>query len=434
MSLPYQNGAYNVIWQAPPSPHGLPPPVQPAQVLPRQQSARSRTLATTNDSVVISGQRLCAFPSWAHVAQILALVALLAAVGSVALGASGGRLRSEEGDLHGGSSSDQDFKSEARLAGPLGGRKSLSVNASRPAGQDAALGSDLSLWCFVLMLPWGYEPVLLAAQLEKGTGIFGCDEYAVFSNDSRPLHADAASLETAAAAAIGAGGVPPRDRAERRLTTLPIGGSLSVGLGGKWGTAMNTDIFVRVWAAVILLGRFQHHDWTVKADPDTVFLPSRLRQLAALEPPGAGYLNNCEFGLHGPIEVLSREGVAAYAKDPSACEGIRHDAMDLSHPHDDEDHAFGEDQFLRLCLEKVGVRRVEEFDLLLAEKACGQKPVVCQAGKISYHPFKGIQEWFNCWGLASASSDSWATAIAAAPSPVLAPPGPAPTPSPGVVV
>merc|ERR1712050_792410 len=70
----------------------------------------------------------------------------------------------------------------------------------------------------------------------------------------------------------------------KKVLTLPIPGNLSVKYGGKWNTALNTDIFIGVWNAVSLLGRYQYHDWTVKVDPDAVFFPERLRELLLRKP------------------------------------------------------------------------------------------------------------------------------------------------------
>merc|ERR1719433_578374 len=109
---------------------------------------------------------------------------------------------------------------------------------------------------------------------------------------------------------------------EDPLVTRPIGGDLYVEFGGKWHTAMNTDIFIRVWDAVIDLGIWKHHAWTVKADPDSVFFPARLRQMLVDEPAGLIYLNNCKYGLHGPIEVLSQQALSAYANRGRACNDI----------------------------------------------------------------------------------------------------------------
>merc|ERR1712060_577071 len=79
------------------------------------------------------------------------------------------------------------------------------------------------------------------------------------------------------------------------------------------------------------------------------------RRLAAREPPedcgcdcgdlacnvssSSMYLNNCKFGLHGPIEVISREAVATYIANLHSCNDIM-------------EQPFGEDKYLRRCLER----------------------------------------------------------------------------------
>merc|ERR1711933_701965 len=95
------------------------------------------------------------------------------------------------------------------------------------------------------------------------------------------------------------------------------------------------------------------------------------------------YLNNCKFGLHGPIEVISREAVATYIANLESCEDIRK-------------QPFGEDKYLRRCLNKLGVRRVDKFNLL-NELACGQQPVDCTSASVAFHPFKKMSEYFECW-------------------------------------
>jgi len=296
-----------------------------------------------------------------------------------------------------------------------------------------------SLWCFALMMPFGYELPLMREQLRRGAGLFGCDEFVVFSNRTLMLNSP------------GPG--------QKRILSLPIHSNLRADYGGRWGTALNTDIFVEVWNSVSLLGRYQFHDWTVKTDPDSVFFPERLRELLgrwpmnsipapgkhsmqaacgrcglkgrrhetctsrvqllqaqgstcrdalkqAAEPPprdcgcscgdlacnvtaSAMYLNNCRFGLHGPIEVLSREAVATYISGADRCEAI-------------QEKPFGEDEYLRRCLDKLGVRRVDEFSLL-NEQACGVLPVICTSAHVAFHPFKSTGGYFGCWAAAEAS-------------------------------
>lgn len=95
------------------------------------------------------------------------------------------------------------------------------------------------------------------------------------------------------------------------------------------------------------------------------------------------YLNNCKFGLHGPIEVISREAVATYIANLHSCEDIM-------------EQPFGEDKYLRRCLERLGVRKVDQFSLL-NEIACGQHPVDCMTASVAFHPFKDMVQYFDCW-------------------------------------
>merc|ERR1739836_331063 len=76
----------------------------------------------------------------------------------------------------------------------------------------------------------------------------------------------------------------------------------------------NTPIFIAVWAAVVQEGRFDFHDWTVKVDPDTVFFPDRLRSILQTHPT-AGFVANCKYGLHGPMEVFAKSAMEIFAYD-----------------------------------------------------------------------------------------------------------------------
>mmetsp|Transcript_53648 Transcript_53648/g.166236 ORF Transcript_53648/g.166236 Transcript_53648/m.166236 type:complete len:234 (-) Transcript_53648:173-874(-) len=221
------------------------------------------------------------------------------------------------------------------------------------------------------------------AQLGGGLGIFACDGHAVFNSTER--------LDF-----LRRQGLPVR--------TVPVPGTLAAPLGGLYHTALNTDVFVRVWKAAVRQGDFRRYDWTVKADPDSVFLPERLRQLVRtvsqrlpeLERPGtavchacggnwssaAVYLNNCRFGLHGPLEVLSRGAVDAFASGLPRCEHLRV-------------KPWGEDWFMDHCLQHLGARRVDEFRLL-SEAHCGQHPFPCKAASVAFHPFKDVQRYLQC--------------------------------------
>mmetsp|Transcript_27775 Transcript_27775/g.59121 ORF Transcript_27775/g.59121 Transcript_27775/m.59121 type:complete len:822 (-) Transcript_27775:266-2731(-) len=319
-----------------------------------------------------------------------------------------------------------------------------------------------SLYCFTLMLPFGGEPGLLAAQRHKNVGMFECDEWTVFSNSTTLLGTDEPLFE--------------------RIELLNF--SLAVPYGGRWHTAMNTPIFNKIWARVVDMGIYLKHDWVVKADIDTVWFPTRLRDLlrgglpgvpqvqaerrlkkelgnpncthcrlrgkefytcedsvkwlqgtkgltcdealekAARPPPEdcgcqcsrlevcdlaqdhnwnvdartisgdfkdepkrpAIYINNCRFGLHGPIEVLSSGAVSAYVENLHKCDFL------LS-------QAWGEDKFLDRCMMSLGVTRVNAFGLL-NETACHEEPTPCIGTNVAFHPYKKLPEYMACWTMA----------------------------------
>jgi len=104
-------------------------------------------------------------------------------------------------------------------------------------------------------------------------------------------------------------------------------------------------------------------------------------------PDSSVYLNNCKWGLHGPIEVLSRRAVATFAAGLPRCVSL------LSHP-------WGEDKFLDQCLQLLGVIRDNEYSLL-SETACGEQPAPCGTSNVAFHPFKSIQSYFTCHAYAT---------------------------------
>lgn len=240
------------------------------------------------------------------------------------------------------------------------------VSRSIPRIQRSA---GLSLLCVSLVLPWGYEHGLLQLQYTKGASIFACDEYAVYSN---------VSFEIAPAVVTGV-----------------VHTDLFCPQGGKFMTVLNTPVFLKVWAKVIEDGRFRFHDWTLKVDPDAVFFPPRLRHLTKMHPESQQgvYLNNCHFGLHGPVEVFSRDAVLAFALGRDRCR--RHFDKVCKGPCQ-----FGEDMYMDRCLNEVlKVRREHEYSLLLEDHcdppsgwdSCNNATVA------AFHPFKNKTGYEDCW-------------------------------------
>jgi len=215
----------------------------------------------------------------------------------------------------------------------------------------------------------------MKAQLQQKVGVFSCDGYTVVSNETIEL-------------------APP----PTPIHTEVMPGSLQCGLGGKYNTALNSRIFVRVWNKVMHLRRFLQFDWTVKLDPDCVFLPWRLQNHVRSRHPGdMMYLNNCDEGLHGPVEVMSQGGMKAFALGFERCNET------LAPEVDD----YGEDVWLRRCMGLLGVARKDDYKLL-TEKACKpwKDPVPCHSGAASFHPLKTPSLYFKC--LTQATADDQA--------------------------
>jgi len=254
----------------------------------------------------------------------------------------------------------------------------ISGDMSR-AIQAASSEEAVSLFCVALCFPVGYELGLLRAQYALGKhGVFSCNTWSVYSN--RTLRLSAANATPIARTGV-------------------INGSLDAKVGGKYGTALNTDVFVRFWNKVSKDPKAWKANWIVKLDPDTLFLPGRFRALVSSEPlnghePEHGWwLNNCHLGMHGPIEVLSRAALATYSKGWESC--VNGSAGEHGQ----------EDVYLRVCLNELGVQQVDAFNLLYEAKlACQERPASwnpyrppCFAAQVAFHPFKSITSYMHCY-------------------------------------
>eukprot|EP00419_Tripos_fusus_P037778 CAMPEP_0172784764 /NCGR_PEP_ID=MMETSP1074-20121228/205105_1 /TAXON_ID=2916 /ORGANISM="Ceratium fusus, Strain PA161109" /LENGTH=499 /DNA_ID=CAMNT_0013621769 /DNA_START=1 /DNA_END=1500 /DNA_ORIENTATION=- len=224
------------------------------------------------------------------------------------------------------------------------------------------------LYCFSLMVPGSYEEELLAWQYAHRTNLFACDASTVYSNKSLEI--------------------------TDGLITHVVNSSLYCEKGGEFGTVLNTDIFMAVWRRVIMDALFANYSWTVKVDPDSVFVAHRLRDsLDTIEEDSSGvYLNNCKMGLHGPLEVLSRKAIVAWGKGSQKC--FSHFYKLCSGPC-----LWGEDMFIDQCLEKVlKVKRVL-MSKLLTEAHCDPPEdwESCEDNSsIAFHPFKTLAAYEKC--------------------------------------
>lgn len=238
-----------------------------------------------------------------------------------------------------------------------------------------------SIFCTAMMMPRTYEVDMLRAQFQRGMGIFhpACDEWVVFSNETISVNCDSDN-ET--------------------FDTVIINGSLEAKKGGDYNSAMNTEIFMRFWDAVLADGRVWDYDWVVKVDPDTLFFPDRLKGILnsgegpLAEPLDAVYINNCFLGMHGPIEVFNKHALGAFKDGRQRCD------TGESATHGQEDF------YLRTCFEELGIQEVKAYNVLLeGENACKEKPSTagddayppCFAPEAAFHAFKNMKSMMHCW-------------------------------------
>uniref|UniRef100_A0A7S4VL39 Uncharacterized protein n=1 Tax=Alexandrium monilatum TaxID=311494 RepID=A0A7S4VL39_9DINO len=234
----------------------------------------------------------------------------------------------------------------------------------------ADVGASISLFCFSVVTPYGQDLALLQYQHQQKVSIFRCDEAAVFTNKTIDLQ-----------------GVSVRVL-DRELTCR-------LGEGAAW--SFNAWLFIFIWRAVIEHGRWQYHTWTVKVDTDAVFFPERLGFMLQ-RYPGTSYLTSCRVGVHGPVEVLSRDALAVLAEDyAKSWDGMAPErCMTQEHLL-----AYGNctrDSFLDVCLMKVLLSSSRTVDTNLAcDKAYHCKEAdTCSDDRASFHPHESVDDYAAC--------------------------------------
>lgn len=223
------------------------------------------------------------------------------------------------------------------------------------------------------MLPFGYEVELLAWQYAHQVSIFDCEKFAVYTNRSME---------------VGSG---------TGLFTHVVDSDLHCQVGGDSQSALNSWIFIAVWKKVLSDGYWREYPWTVKVDPDAVFLPLRARPIL-MQYYGEPYINNCHYGMHGPVEFFGQPAMAALngeyeasydGKAPKACVEELHFGL------------WGEDMFMDQCLRKVLQVTNGEPPALAPELMCEAhcdcpEWIWCSGDQVSFHPFKSIDSYKNC--------------------------------------
>jgi len=224
-----------------------------------------------------------------------------------------------------------------------------------------------SLYCFHVMMVNSYEAAIVREEvrINGGVGIFNCELSDVFASDGTAWLGDGPL-----------GQVRPH-----HFTPAPVTKSVD-------GTAGNTALFMNVWDAVKRVGNYRYTDWTIKADPDAVVFPDRLR--AKLRPhadnnPHGQYIVNCVKPfmtpmMFGSLEAISRKAMINYFQREGECK---------------DHYDWGEDRWLGDCLNRLGSSGVQDFNFV-GDKVCTYAN--CKDGqKAAYHFFKDAGSWKQCY-------------------------------------
>lgn len=244
--------------------------------------------------------------------------------------------------------------------------------------------ANISLFCFmVIQPPPSYEYDLARYLYNNSLSIFQCDDWAVFSDGwESPI-------------TLGL------DEKYENVSSIPIPGPEAY--WGSWqGYRMliNAQVFYRAWEHV-LNSSYKKHDFIVKVDPDSGFVPQRLKLLlldqGELDTPDHApgkFFTNCwkwtpAGTMQGPLEVLSSAALETFGKRKQECywSGKKN---------------IPEDHSLRLCLLQFGSLELPLYGALYDSSGCSQPSlpikVDCQIGKWAvYHPLKGADVYQACW-------------------------------------
>jgi len=195
-------------------------------------------------------------------------------------------------------------------------------------------------------------------------GIFGCDQYAVYTHDA----ADGTYL----------GDGPYGPVRTHWFQSAPVWRS-------KDNTAGNTLLFMNMWEAVRWNLQYKCCDWTVKVDPDAVLLPNRMRAALSYKMGWVNFITTCKYTLFGAVEAIQSRALDRYYWNEAQCRNLPW-------------NSWGEDVWISNCLKSLGVSAAYD-GRFVADNLCFG--AWCGNGYSSaYHPFKNAYAWMSCYNQA----------------------------------
>jgi len=224
---------------------------------------------------------------------------------------------------------------------------------------------------------------MVKAQQRVRASIFSCEEYRVFSDGG---------IEQLI-------GIGPGGEEIRTIVIPPIKKKMGdlKDKGVTTNSWLNTETFLQVWNLLDKEdGRWIHHDWVIKVDPDAVFFPDRLKKkLLGHTYVGSNlFVMNCDkynpVALYGSLEIFSKQALHNYLHGQWDCR------KNLPWK------GWGEDFFMSHCMKHLHVKPLFDFTLI-GDKRCHYAPC-SDTSKVVYHDYKNLSSWMKCWTTSRESS------------------------------
>jgi len=239
-------------------------------------------------------------------------------------------------------------------------------------GYPACRFETANLFCFLVTRSWGHEMEMVKHMNEKQASVFSCDDAMVFSDTAIKLGE------------------------ENPFWTTQISHDI---LKHDAGVYENHHLFEQVWSYVWHEGRYHHADWVIKTDPDTVFIPNRLRSRLGGSSHAKNhdtFYANCgtspaDAHMYGPLEVFSAHAVEKYYG--GWWNKCRHNVKL-------QGGDWFEEKYMTECLKNVGVAINPFLNLdLLSDPHCDPALTApdCKSNAAAMHPVKTVEEWDKCW-------------------------------------
>jgi len=229
-----------------------------------------------------------------------------------------------------------------------------------------------TLYCFSVIRLTSYEAAILRAQVrtDGGIGIFGCDQFDVFTAQGRGW--------------IGDG--PEGPVWTQHFQDAPVTRSID-------NTAGNSALFRNVWFAVKQVGRWAFTQWTIKVDPDAVIFADRLRLHLGHHTGRPVYVQNCASQtlvqqggamMFGSVEAMTLQAMNRYFNGGGVWKC-------------NKNYQYGEDRWIGECFKEIGVWPVMD-PLVLGDKLCAPGVWDCSdQRRAAFDHYKDLGSWMNCY-------------------------------------